>query len=519
MTAKVAIIGRTNVGKSTLFNRLVGRRIALVDPAPGVTRDWRAEEARLGDLVFTLIDTAGLADAGSGDLARRLAEMTRRAAAEADVLIFMVDAREGLHPWDTEIADWLRRVDRPVILVANKAEGRLAAFGAAEMHALGLGDPIPISAAHGEGLQLLYEALAPHLPAPGQAQEDEARAGEDAEPRQEGGVGEEDDALPAAAAALSEGDLAFDFAASEQAEGVEERPLRLAVIGRPNVGKSTLVNRLLGEERMLTGPEPGLTREPIAHDLDWDGRPFTLVDTAGLRRPARVDPGLERASAGATLDALRQADVALLLIDATEGVTHQDLRLAERIVEAGCAAVIGLNKWDLVSDRLARERELRARLEARLPDLRGVAILPLSGLQGRGVSRVMEAAEEAFQRWSARIPTPVLNRFLETVVGDHPPPAWHGRPTKIRFAAQVRARPPGFALFVNHPKAVGEGYQRYLANALRREFGLGGVPIRFYLRKSANPYATGRRTKRQRLEAAGKIDPRRKSHRRVRRRR
>ncbi len=518
MRPKVAIVGRANVGKSTLFNRLVGRRAALVDPTPGVTRDWRAEEGRLGDLAFTLIDTAGLADGGPDDLAGRLAAMTRRAVEAADVVLFLVDAREGLHPYDSEIADWLRRIDRPVILLANKAEGRLAAFGAMEAHALGLGDPIPISAAHGDGLALLYEALAPYVPCADDGQEEAAQAPADTgeqDAAETEDKGAEDD-LPAAAAHLREGDLDFDFAAAPQAEGIEERPLRLAVIGRPNVGKSTLVNRLLGEERMLTGPEPGLTREPIAHDLEWEGHAFVLIDTAGLRRPARVEPGLERTSAGASLDALRQADVVLLLVDACEGVTHQDLRLAERIVEAGRAAVIGLNKWDAVTDRLTRERELRARLESRLPALKGVPILPLSGLEGRGLGRMLAAAEEVFARWSARIPTPMLNRFLRDVVMDHPPPAWHGRATKIRFAAQVRTRPPGFALFVNHPKALGEGYRRYLANALRRRFDLGGAPIRFFLRKSANPYAIGRRTKRQRLEKAGKLGSRRKSHRRLR---
>ncbi len=520
MRPKVAIVGRANVGKSTLFNRLVGRRAALVDPTPGVTRDWRAEEARLGDLVFLLIDTAGLADGGPDDLAGRLAAMTRRAAEEADVVLFLVDAREGLHPYDGEIADWLRRIDKPVILLANKAEGRMAVCGAMEAHALGLGDPIPISAAHGEGLALLYEALASHVPPVHDGQEEQRDqawedAGENATVERDDKDAE--DALPAAAAHLREGDFDFDFAAAPQAEGTEARPLRLTILGRPNVGKSTLVNRLLGEERMLTGPEPGLTREPIAHDLDWQGKPYVLIDTAGLRRPARIAEQLEKGSVGATLQALRQADVVLLLIDASEGVTHQDLRLAERIVEAGRAAVIGLNKWDLVRDRLGCERALKARLAERLPDLRGVPVLPLSALEGRGLNRIPAAAEEAFARWSARIPTPLLNRFLHDVVMDHPPPAWHGRPTKIRFAAQVRARPPGFALFVNHPKALGESYQRYLANALRRQFDLGGVPIRFYLRKSANPYATGRRTKRQRLEKAGKLDARRKSHRRRRR--
>ncbi len=518
MRPKVAIVGRANVGKSTLFNRLVGRRAALVDPTPGVTRDWRAEEARLSDLAFTLIDTAGLADGGPDELTGRLAAMTRRAAEEADVVLFLVDARDGLHPYDSEIADWLRRIDKPVILLANKAEGRLAAFGAMEAHALGLGDPIPISAAHGDGLALLYEALAPHVPQAGDEQEErDSPASPDAGKNDETTEDKDaEDTLPAAAAHLREGDIAFDFTAAPEAEGIEERPLRLAVIGRPNVGKSTLVNRLLGEERMLTGPEPGLTREPIAHDLEWEGHAFVLIDTAGLRRPAKVESGLERRSTGASLDTLRRADVALLLIDAREGVTHQDLRLAERIVEAGRAAVIGLNKWDAVTDRLTCERALKERLEARLPALKGVPILPLSGLEGRGLGRLLAAAEDAFARWSARIPTPILNRFLQNVVMDHPPPAWHGRPTKIRFAAQVRTRPPGFALFVNHPKALTEGYQRYLANALRRQFDLGGVPIRFYLRKSTNPYATGRRTKRQRLEKAGKLGTRRKSHRRLR---
>jgi GTP-binding protein len=441
----VAIIGRPNVGKSTLFNRLVGQRLALVDNTPGVTRDRREGEAALGDLRFRVIDTAGLDEAEAGSLGARMQEQTERALAEADVALLLVDARAGVTPLDRHFADRLRRASTPVVLVTNKVEGRAGESGLAEAFALGLGEPVAISAEHGEGMAELYAALVPF-------------AKPEAAPAE----------APAAAA---------------------ERPLQLAVIGRPNVGKSTLVNRLLGEERVLTGPEAGITRDAITVLWHWRGRAVRLIDTAGLRRRTKVEAKLEKLSVAETLRAIRFAEVVVLVVDATQGLERQDLAVAEMVEEEGRALVLAVNKWDLVEDKAAAQRRIKERLETSLPQLQGIRLVMLSALSGAGVGKLMPAVIETHQAWNRRIPTPRLNRWLARVQERHPPPLVSGRRLKLRYMAQANIRPPTFALFASKPGALPEAYRRYLVNLMREDFDLPGVPIRMMLRKGKNPYA------------------------------
>jgi GTPase len=444
MTLTVAILGRPNVGKSTLFNRLAGRRLALVDDTPGVTRDRREAEARLGDLRFRIIDTAGLEDAAPGELVARMQMQTAHALADADVALFLVDARAGITPLDRHFADWLRRSGKSVIVAANKAEG--SAFAAAhEAFALGLGDPVAISAEHGEGLDDLFRALAPY-------------ADRAAEP------------------------------AAEAAEASEGRPLQLAIVGRPNVGKSTLVNRLLGEERMLTGAEPGITRDAIANEWRWHGRAIRLIDTAGLRRKAKIEAKLEKLSVADTLRAIRFAEIVVLVVDATQALERQDLAIARLVADEGRALVLAVNKWDLVADKSAALAQIKDALEFSLPQLAGIGAVTLSALSGTGVQRLMPAVLAAEQAWNRRIPTPRLNRFLAEAQERHPPPLVSGRRLKLRYAAQVNIRPPTFALFATKPGELPETYRRYLTNLLRETFDLPGVPIRMMLRKGKNPY-------------------------------
>jgi GTPase len=445
MGLTVAIIGRPNVGKSRLFNRLVGQRLALVDDTPGVTRDRREGEAALGDLRFRAIDTAGLEDAQTGSLGARMQEQTERALAEADVALLLIDARAGVTPLDRHFADRLRRSRRPVVLVANKAEGRAVASSLAEAFALGLGEPVAISAEHGEGMAELYAALAPF-----------------AAPK----------AVPSEASATT-----------------AERPLQLAVIGRPNVGKSTLVNRLLGEERVLTGPEAGITRDAIAVRWQWRGRAVQLVDTAGLRRRAKVEEKLEKLSVAETLRAIRFAEVVVLVVDATLGLEKQDLAVAEMVEEEGRALVLAVNKWDLVEDKAAALRRIKDRLETSLPQLQGIRLVMVSALTGAGVGKLMPAVIETHEAWNRRIPTPRLNRWLARVQERHPPPLVSGRRLKLRYMAQANIRPPTFALFASKPGELPEAYRRYLVNLMREDFDLPGVPIRMMLRKGKNPYA------------------------------
>lgn len=450
---RVALVGRPNVGKSTLFNRLTGRRLAIVHDRPGVTRDRREGNATLGDLEFTVIDTPGLEEARDESLAGRLRAQTEAALAEADLALFLIDARAGVTPLDELFARELRQSGKPTLLLANKCEGRAGAAGLSEAYALALGEPLPVSAEHGEGLADLHAALVPFL----------RRPSPDA------------DAPPAPS--------------SEVAED-EPRVLRLAIVGRPNVGKSTLVNRLLGEARMLTGPEPGLTRDAVGHAWHHRGRPIELVDTAGLRRRARIEDQVEKLAAASSIGAIRRAHVVLLLLDADGLLDKQDLAIASLVEEEGRALVIGINKWDQVSDPGPALARLRDRIETSLAQLKGVPIATLSARTGRGVDAVIDKAFGAYDVWNRRIPTARLNRWLAEVTERHPPPAVAtSRRLRLRYLTQVRSRPPTFALFTQRPDELPESYLRYLVNALREDFDLPGVPIRLGLRKRENPYA------------------------------
>ncbi|MCI0431729.1 MAG: ribosome biogenesis GTPase Der [Rhodospirillales bacterium] len=453
MGLTVAIVGRPNVGKSTLFNRLVGKRLALVDDTPGVTRDRREGRARLGDLEFTVIDTAGLEEAKSGTLPARMLAHTQRAIAKANLVLFLVDARAGLTPQDEHFARLLRRARASVVLVANKSEGGAAAAGIAEAYRLGLGEPVAISAEHGEGMADLYERIAPLAASSSGAQEAEAAA------------------------------------TPEDAEATPEGPLQLAIVGRPNVGKSTLVNRLIGEERLLTGPEAGITRDAIAVDWEWRGRKLRLVDTAGLRRRARVEAKLEKLSAVDALRAIRFAEVVVLVLDAAEGLEKQDLTIARLVEEEGRALVIAANKWDLVANKLAARRKLRDRIEASLSQVKGVPVVTLSALTDHNLDRLLKAVIEAYEAWNRRVSTATLNRWLEEATAAHPPPTVSGRRIRLRYMTQVKARPPTFALFASRVEELPESYPRYLVNGIRKTFDVHGVPLRLHLRKPRNPYA------------------------------
>ena len=445
MSFTVAIVGRPNVGKSTLFNRLVGARRALVDPMPGVTRDRISGDARLGHLSFTAIDTAGLDEGPPESLEGRLRQQTAAALAQADVALMLIDAKSGLTALDRHFARWLRRADTPVILVANKAEGMAAESLASEAWGLGLGAPVPISAQNGEGLAELAAELAAHVPA-----------------------------------AVSD----------EPGEEVEDSVLRMAIVGRPNVGKSSLINRLIADERLLTGPEPGLTRDAVAVAWEWQGRRIELVDTAGLRRRARIEPGaLEQLSSRSALAALRQAEVVVLMVDASAPLEQQDVTIANRAAEAGRALVVAANKWDLVEEPQAALALLRERLESRLPHLKGIVCLPISVRTGKNLDRLLPLVIETHDRWSRRIATGPLNRWLAEAAAAHPPPMAKGRRVKIRYATQVSTRPPTFVLFVSQAGALPESYLRYLTNSLRDAFDLPGVPLRLRLRTGKNPFA------------------------------
>jgi GTP-binding protein len=447
MSLTVAIVGRPNVGKSTLFNRLVGRREALVDPTPGVTRDRIQGSGRIGPLAFTAIDTAGLAEGPEASLEGRLRQQTAAALAEADLALMLIDAKAGLTALDRHFARWLRRQSKPVVLVANKCEGQAAASFASEAWALGLGAPVPISAQNGEGLADLAEAI------------------------------------EAASAAVDRGE------AGESTAADADSSLRLVVAGRPNVGKSSLINRLLEDERLLTGPEPGLTRDAVSIVWRWRDRRIELVDTAGLRRRARIEKGgLEELSSRAALAALRRAEVVLLLVDATTPLDKQDLTIANRAIEAGRALVVAANKWDLLAEPEAVLALLRDRIEARLPQVKGVTCLPISVLTGKNLPRLLPAVVEAHERWSRRVSTAALNRWLEEAVTAHAPPMAKGRRVKIRYATQVSARPPTFVLFVSQAGALSESYLRYLANSLHETFDLAGVPLQLLPRTGDNPY-------------------------------
>ncbi|MFL6829981.1 MAG: ribosome biogenesis GTPase Der [Sphingomicrobium sp.] len=443
----VAIVGRPNVGKSTLFNRLVGKRVALVDDRPGVTRDRREGEARLVGLEFRVIDTAGFENEDPQSLPGRMRQQTEAAVREADAALFMIDAREGLTPLDEEIGRWLRVETTPVIVVANKVEGRAAESGVLEAYRLGLGEPVAISAEHGEGVADLFEALRPHV------EHEHFEADDDA----------------------------------------GEHPLKLAIVGRPNAGKSTLVNRMLGEERMITGPEAGITRDSISLDWEWPGpsgemRPVRLVDTAGLRKRAKVDDKLERLSAADTKRAIDHAEVVVLLLDATRGLEAQDLRIADQVIEEGRALVIALNKWDVAENASSLFNGVKAALAEGLSQLRDVPLLTVSGKTGKGIDTVPSVAFELRDAWSKRVATGELNRWFEDAVEANPPPAPKGKRIKLRYITQVKSRPPSFVVFGNRLETLPDSYRRYLLNAMRRDLKLGPVPLRLEFRGRQNPF-------------------------------
>ena len=445
MLPVVVIAGRPNVGKSTLFNRLVGRRTALVADTPGVTRDRKEAEALLRGRRVRLVDTAGLEEAAPETLAGRLRSGAETAVAAADLVLFVVDAREGLMPADRHFAQWLRRQGRPVLLVANKAEGRSTESAVLESYALGLGDPVAVSAEHGEGIPALMTEIADRLPA------------------------------------------------AEPAGTDDTSPLKLAVVGRPNAGKSTLINHLLGEERMVTGPEPGLTRDAVATLLHDAEGPIELVDTAGLRRRARIEAPLEKLSVGAAIGALKLAEVVVLVVDATEGVHDQDLQIARLVEREGRACVIALNKWDAVPDRSAARRTIGERLEASLAQMKGVEVVAVSALRGAGMERLLPAVRRAYAVWNKRLPTAELNRWFEAALERHQPPLVNGRRLRLRYMTQAKARPPTFVAFGTRAEQIPEDYQRYLVNGLRETFDLPGTPIRLQLRGTKNPYSSAQK--------------------------
>ncbi len=445
MSFTIAIVGRPNVGKSTLFNRLVGRRLALVDNRPGVTRDRREGEGRLGDIAFTVIDTAGFEESAPESLSGRMRVQTEAAIEQADAIFFMIDARAGAIPADHAFADVARKSGKPIVLIANKSEGTAGESGRLDAYALGLGEPVAISAEHDEGLSDLYDALRTALP--------------------------EKTAEQAAEASADEG-----------------HPIRVAIVGRPNAGKSTLINRLIGEDRLLTGPEAGITRDAIAVGHEWQDQKFRIFDTAGLRRRSRVDEKLEKLSVADALNAVRFAEVVVVLLDADNAFEEQDQRIADLVEQEGRAIVIAVNKWDLKEKAGGAIGKLREQADEKLTQLKGVPLVAVSGLTGEGLDRLMQAIVDAYGVWNKRIPTSGLNRWFEHAVSAHPPPAVSGRSLRLNYITQPKSRPPSFVVFCTRADAVPDAYKRYLLNSLRETFDLPGTPIRLALREKNNPF-------------------------------
>jgi GTPase len=447
MSFTVAIIGRPNVGKSTLFNRLVGRRLALVDDRPGVTRDRREGEARLGDLRFTAVDTAGLEESAPDSLSGRMRAQTETAITQADAIFFMIDARQGPTPVDRAFAAVVHKSGKPTILVANKMEGLAGEEGRLEAYALGFGDPVPVSAEHNEGMSDLYDALRAALP-------DATAAAEE----------DEEDAL------------------------TEAHPIRVAIVGRPNAGKSTLINRLIGEERLLTGPEAGITRDSIAVDFEWHGRPFRLYDTAGMRRKSRIEEKVEKLSVADALNAVRFAEVVVVLVEAGQALEEQDQRIADLVEQEGRALLLAVSKWDLQEAKPGAIKKLRDLAAEKLTQVKDLPLVAVSGLTGEGLDRLMQTIVGAYEVWNKRVPTSALNRWFEQAVSAHPPPAVSGRRLKLNYITQAKARPPTFVIFCTRADAVPDSYKRYLLNSLREAFDLPGTPIRLVLREKGNPF-------------------------------
>jgi GTP-binding protein len=453
MTFTVAIIGRPNVGKSTLFNRLTGKRLAIVDNTPGVTRDRREGKASISDMKFTLIDTAGLDDSTDDSLEARMHHQTELSLKDADVVLFLIDARSGVMPLDQYFVSWMHKHSTPAILVANKCEGGAGQSGLLDAFSLGLGEPVPFSAEHGEGLSELYDALTP---------------------------------------------FRNDSIVSQQEENDEsnvdekswmERPLQLAIVGRPNVGKSTIVNALLGQDRMLTGPEAGITRDSISISWVFEGRAIRLIDTAGLRRKARIKKKLEELSVGDTLHSIRFAEVVVIVLDAILGLEKQDLSIARLVIEEGRALVLAVNKWDAVKDKNIILKQIKDRLQTSLPQIRGVPVITISALNKQGLDKLLPAVTYVHKIWNRRVETGEINRWLEGMIESHPPPVVKGRRLKLRYITQTKARPPTFIIFASQKNSLPDSYVRYLIGGLREAFNLPAVPIRIHLRSNKNPYA------------------------------
>ncbi len=477
MNVTVAIVGRPNVGKSTLFNRLVGKKIALVDDTPGVTRDRREAEGRIAELRFRLLDTAGFEDVNDNSLEARMRAQTEAAISEADIILFMVDARAGIVPLDERFGQLLRKANKRVHLIANKAESSAADAGINETYSLGFGEPIALSAEHGLGISELYSIIGRAI--------DEASE----EKEQEGQGNQLDDAiLPKISTDVSE-----EVENADESEEIlhfnPNRFLNVAIVGRPNAGKSTLVNRLVGEERVLTGPEAGITRDSILVPWEWEGRVINLVDTAGIRRRAKVQQKLEKLAVSDALRSIQYAEIVVWMLDATKPFEKQDLHLADLVEREGRALVIALNKWDLIKDKNATLAHLKERCERLLPQLRGVPLVTLSGLKGKNIPKLMQAIFEIERSWNIRIATSRLNRWLNAMVEAHPPPAVSGRRLKLRYMTQAKSRPPSFILFCSRPEVLPMAYKRYLINGLRESFDIWGSPVRLWVRGGDNPYA------------------------------
>lgn len=463
MTLKVAIIGRPNVGKSTLFNRLVGRKIAIVHDQPGVTRDRKEAEAKLRDIEMKIIDTAGFEYSKEDSLEKRMWQQTERAIKEADVCLFLFDARDGIQPYDEFFANLVRQSGKPVILLANKCEGKLQEDSIHEAYKLGLGEPIPFSAEHGLGLLDLYDMLKPY----------DKKTKEDAEA---------EDIEPADNLSQEEKDKLED-------EKVKARPIQLAIVGRPNVGKSTLMNALLKDERMLTGPEAGVTRDAIAVDWEWKGHKIKLVDTAGLRRHSKIEDSLEKMSAASTKHAAFMAQVVVLVLDADAVLDKQDLTIARQVIDEGRALVIAVNKWDIANRQEALQK-LNDKLQTSLAQIEGVPTVTISALKGENLDKLMSAVFKVYDRWNTRIPTAPLNKWFADMIDNYPPPLGKNkRRIKLRYITQAKTRPPAFYIFSSNPEGLPDAYLRYLMNNLRETFNLGGIPLRVTVRKTGNPYA------------------------------